>query len=98
MTIDPACWRAVMRTDCPMPGRRALSIDYRAVMPQSSDGMDAYVVLYCPRCDVHWYRHDEPAKCTDPQHPHHAFDIHRHRSLVVLPDGTAVVAVSFDPA
>ena len=67
-------------------------------MPESSDGRDVHVVLYCPTCDVHWYRSDEPAKCTDPQHLHHAFDIHRHRSLVVLPDGTAVIAVSFDPA
>lgn len=62
-----------------------------------SDGVDEQVVLHCPTCDVHWYRDDEPAKCTDRQHLHHAFDVHRHRSLVVLPDGTAVVAASFDP-
>jgi protein-tyrosine phosphatase len=86
-----------MRTDCPMLDRRARGVDYRAAMAPSDD-VEARVVLHCPTCDVHWYRNDEPAKCDDPRHLHHAFDVHRHRSLVVLPDGTAVVAVSFDPA
>lgn len=38
--------------------------------------------------------------CTDSSHAHYdsAIDpVHRHRSAVVLPNGTAVMAVSFDP-
>lgn len=38
----------------------------------------------------------EPAKCADPRHDRQSFDLHRHRSIVVLPDGTEVTAVSFD--
>ena len=37
---------------------------------------------------------DEPAKCIVPDHQR--FDLHQHRSIVVLPDGTEVTAVSFD--
>ena len=54
------------------------------------------LVLACAECQVHWYMDSEPAKCTDPDHTHHRFEVHRHRSVVVLPDGTGVIAVSFD--
>jgi len=52
--------------------------------------------MLCATCQVHWYVEHEPAKCSDPDHEHRRFDVHRHRSGVVLPDGTAVIAVSFD--
>ena len=53
-------------------------------------------VVACPQCEVHWYVDDEAAKCTFPDHDNQRFDRHFHRSVVVLPDGTEVTAVSFD--
>lgn len=53
-------------------------------------------VVACAQCQVHWYMDHEPAKCDDPSHTHQRFQVHRHRTAVVLPDGTAVMAVSFD--
>jgi hypothetical protein len=53
-------------------------------------------VLVCGECQVHWYADFEPAKCVDPAHQHQQYEAHRHRSVVVLPDGTEVIAVSFD--
>lgn len=53
-------------------------------------------MLACPECQVHWSPGAERAKCTDPRHPHRRFEVHRHRSAVVLPDGTELTAVSFD--
>jgi hypothetical protein len=52
-------------------------------------------VVACSQCKVHWYVEYEPATCTDPDHEHKRFDVHQHRSVVVLPDGTEVTAVSF---
>ena len=53
-------------------------------------------VVSCTQCEVHWYVDDEPARCTDPDHDHQGFAVHEHLSVVVLPDGTGVTAVSFD--
>lgn len=52
------------------------------------------VVIACVECRVHW---DETAApiCANPAHTHRSFAVHRHRSVVVLPDGTGVTAVSF---
>lgn len=52
--------------------------------------------VVCAECGVHWYRDHEPAKCINHDHEHQTFELHRHRSVVVLPDGTEVTAVSFD--
>ena len=57
---------------------------------------DIRCVIVCAQCEVHWYVDDEPAKCTVADHDHQRFDIHLHRSVVVLPDGTELTAVSFD--
>jgi hypothetical protein len=57
---------------------------------------DIRSVVVCAQCEVHWYVDDEAAMCTVPDHDHQRFDLHVHRSVVVLPDGTAVTAVSFD--
>jgi hypothetical protein len=54
------------------------------------------LVVACAECQVHWYVGNEPAQCTDPDHIHRQFEVHRHRSVVALPDGTEVTAVSFD--
>ena len=53
-------------------------------------------IVVCAQCELHWYADDEPAKCTLPDHDHQRFELHVHRSAVVLPDGTEVTAVSFD--
>jgi hypothetical protein len=55
------------------------------------------VVVVCPECKVYWDRDGQAAKCEDASHAHQNFEIHRHRTAVVLPDGTTVTAVSFDP-
>jgi hypothetical protein len=54
------------------------------------------LVVACARCQVHWYRDHEIARCIEPDHTHQQFEVHRHRSVVVLPEGTEVTAVSFD--
>jgi hypothetical protein len=57
---------------------------------------DIRSIVVCAQCELHWYEDDEPAKCTAPDHDHQRHDLHIHRSSVVLPDGTDVIAVSFD--
>jgi hypothetical protein len=57
---------------------------------------DTRSVVVCAQCEIHWYVDDESAKCTATHHDHQRFDLHLHRSAVVLPDGTEVTAVSFD--
>jgi protein-tyrosine phosphatase len=47
-------------------------------------------------CRVYWDAEHESEKCTDRGHTHRRFEMHRHRSSVVLPDGTELTAVSFD--
>src|SRR5580704_11710751 len=53
-------------------------------------------VVMCAQCEVHWYVDAEPARCTASEHDHQRFDLHVHRTVVVLPGGTEVIAVSFD--
>ena len=45
---------------------------------------------------MHWIVDHEPAGCIDSGHAHQSFEVHQHHSQVVFPDGTAVIAVSFD--
>jgi hypothetical protein len=58
---------------------------------------DVGAVAACPECQVHWFL-GEPAKCAHPAHQDQLFEVHRHRSAVVLPDRTEVTAVSLDIA
>jgi hypothetical protein len=53
-------------------------------------------VLLCNECQVLWDRAREQARCSDPAHEHRLFEVHVHRTAVVLPDGTEVAGVSFD--
>lgn len=53
-------------------------------------------VVACAECQSHWYVGHEDAKCIDPDHTHRRFAVHHHRSVVALPDGTEITAVSFD--
>lgn len=55
------------------------------------------VVVLCGTCGVHWDDGTDPPGCADAGHEHQRFDVHVHREAVTLPDGTEVVAVSFDP-
>src|SRR3954447_18999124 len=50
----------------------------------------------CVECQVLWYEGQQQL-CDDLRHRRTGFDVHRHRSVVVLPDGTSLTAVSFDP-
>jgi len=54
-------------------------------------------VRACTACQVSWSPDRERAKCTDPARELQDFEVHLHRTPVVLPDGTSVTAVSFDP-
>jgi hypothetical protein len=54
-------------------------------------------IVLCGPCGEHWAEGVEEAGCTDEGHEHQRFDVHMHRDVVTLPDGTEVVAVSFDP-
>jgi hypothetical protein len=42
------------------------------------------------------YADAEDAKCNNPAHERRDFEVHHHRSTVVLQDGTKVTAASFD--
>jgi hypothetical protein len=57
---------------------------------------EIHVVVACTQCEVHWHLDREPDKCVDPAHTLLRFEVHEHRSAVVLPDGTEITAVSFD--
>jgi hypothetical protein len=50
----------------------------------------------CPRCMIDW-PDGEDASCTEADHQaeHLTYPLHRHRSAVLLPDGTAITPVSF---
>ena len=54
-------------------------------------------VVACLDCGVHWSPLAEPARCVEGDHRHQHFEVHLHRSVIVLPDGTSVMACSFDP-
>jgi hypothetical protein len=58
--------------------------------------VDTRTVVVCAQCEVHWHADDVAAKCNDPDHDHQHFALHLHRSVVVLPDKTEVIAVSLD--
>lgn len=54
-------------------------------------------VVACPACGTFWPLGGEAA-CADPAHDHRRHELHRHRTALRLPDGTEVVAVSYDAA
>lgn len=53
-------------------------------------------MIACPSCATYWAA-EATASCTDPTHARTPFELHVHRDAVALPDGTPLVAVSFDP-
>jgi hypothetical protein len=60
--------------------------------------IETHTVVVCAESKAHWYQDCEPAKCSDESHEHQLFEVHRHRSLVALPNGARITAVSFDEA
>ena len=54
-------------------------------------------IVYCRERGLLWGAAAAAPECIDPAHRHFESEIHRHRTPVVLPDGTEIVAVSFDP-
>jgi hypothetical protein len=52
---------------------------------KNEEVVDTRSVVACTECHVHWNLDLEVAKCTDPDHTHQRFEVHRHRSVVVLP-------------
>jgi hypothetical protein len=54
-------------------------------------------IVYCGECRILWGGRAAKPDCADRSHRHIDGEIHRHRSCVVLPDGSRVVAASFDP-
>jgi hypothetical protein len=59
--------------------------------------VETRIILYCGDTAAFWQEGAAPA-CADVGHEHKAFEVHHHRSPVVMPDGTTVTAVSFDEA
>jgi len=57
--------------------------------------VDVNVIHLCLTCESFWTDGTEPA-CVETDHMHQRIERHRHRTSVALPDGTTVVAVSFD--
>ena len=55
-------------------------------------------VVVCGDCAAFWDPDAETAACTEPEHQHHRYDSHLHRTPVTFADGTTVVAVSFGSA
>jgi hypothetical protein len=43
------------------------------------------VVVVCPVYEVHWDRDGQAPGCADASHAHRDFEVHRHRTAVVLP-------------
>jgi hypothetical protein len=54
-------------------------------------------VVACTQSGYSWERAVEQAKCENEDHHHRVFELHRHLDPVVLPDGTTLMAASFDP-
>ena len=56
------------------------------------------VIVVCGECRTFWPEDSETPACANSAHRHARREMHRHRTPVVLPDGTSIVAVSFDQA
>jgi Protein-tyrosine phosphatase len=86
----PGSWRRLH------PGHSNAGASRTSACCKNEDVVDTRSVVACTECQMHWNLDLEVAKCTDPDHTHQRFEVHLHRSVVVLPDGTEVTAVSFD--
>ena len=91
--IDRGPNRSLLPPDPYRPVRRirALLSTYRVTVVKIGS------VVACAESGLYWEKDVEPAKCTDDNHQHRVFEVHRHLDLVALPDGTKFTAASFDP-
>lgn len=60
--------------------------------------VDTITIVVCAECRAFWRLDAGAPQCTEGTHQHVHHTLHRHRSPVVLPDGTGLTAVSFDDA
>jgi hypothetical protein len=60
--------------------------------------VETRALRYSIQCETFWFVEGEEPTCVDPAHDHLPHEVHHHRNQVVLPDGTSITAVSFDPA
>jgi hypothetical protein len=58
--------------------------------------VDITIVMACEERQLWWPMDASEPSCTDPTHDHLEYEVHRHRTPVLLPDGSRIVAVSFD--
>jgi hypothetical protein len=58
--------------------------------------VDVTIVMACAERRLSWPVDAREPGCTDPTHNHFEYQVHRHRTPVHLPDGSRIVAVSFD--
>lgn len=77
-------WRATARKQCD-----AIRTHY------PPDVVDITIVMACEERRLSWPVELEPS-CSDPTHNHFEYEVHRHRTPVILPDGSGIVAMSFD--
>ena len=54
------------------------------------------LVMVCGERRLSWPVDAVEPSCTDATHCHFEYEVHRHRTPVLLPDGSRIVAVSFD--
>jgi hypothetical protein len=59
--------------------------------------LEVRTIMVCADCPTSWELDARPA-CDDTSHRRGPWEVHLHRSPVELPDGTTVIAVSFDVA
>src|SRR5215207_10175762 len=89
----------VVESHLTAPGR-PLETPHRTPVPGAAVTVSVVVeirtVVACSECGAFWQPDRELASCADPSHEHQRFELHRHRDVVVLPDGTEFTAVSFD--
>lgn len=55
------------------------------------------VIMVCAERGLRWDPSLGSEGCAEPGHDHQRWEVHVHRDLVKLPDGTPITAVSFDP-
>ena len=59
--------------------------------------MRTQTVEVCADRQLHWVLAVEEPRCVDTHHDHRLIELHQHLDRVVLPNNTAITAVSFAP-
>lgn len=60
--------------------------------------MRVQLISICPETQMFWSADGHDARCLDPAHDHIQREVHLHCDSVRLPDGSVVVATSYDQA